>query len=228
VSFKVAVIDIHMGNLFSVQQACEHVGLEVEITSNAELINSADAVILPGVGAFGDAMQFLKAKGLDVTIKEVIAQGKPFFGICLGMQLLMSESEEFGKHKGLDIIKGKVVRFAGEQTRRIKVPQVGWNQILLSNNFRSNPQDCFCTDIKDGEYMYFVHSFYVIPQDKNVTAFETVYEDIRYSSGIVKDNIFAAQFHPEKSAQKGIKIYENWAKFIATNSLKKKESHVIS
>ncbi len=223
---RVAIIDINMGNLFSVKQACEHVGLSVVITSDPEVVKTADAVLLPGVGAFGDAMQFLQEKGLVKTIREVVAEGKPFFGICLGMQLLMSESDEFGKHKGLDIISGRVIRFP-EQTKtgsRIKVPQVGWNQVMM----KSSPERCFMSDLSEGEYMYFVHSFYVVPENKDVVAMETNYEGVQYCSAIVKNNIFAVQFHPEKSSDKGIKIYQNWAKFIAKNSLKEKESNVIS
>ncbi len=227
---KAVIIDINMGNLFSVKQACEHAGLEVVITSEPEKIKMSDAVILPGVGAFGDAMSFLREKNLITTIKEVIAEQKPFFGICLGMQLLMSESEEFGKHQGLDIIQGRVIRFAerNQTGTRVKVPQVGWNQVYMSETFKKDPQKCYLSDLSDGEYMYFVHSFYVVPKDNNVVAMETIYEGMRYCSGLVKDNIFAVQFHPEKSADKGIKIYKNWAKFIKNNSLRTKESNVIS
>ncbi len=229
-SRKVAIIDINMGNLFSVKQACEHAGLEVFITSEPEKIKTSDAVILPGVGAFGDAMDFLRERNLIKTIKEVIAQEKPFFGICLGMQLLMSESEEFGTHKGLDIIQGKVIRFTerSQLGTRIKVPQVGWNQVYLSETFKASIEKCYFDDLSDGEYMYFVHSFYVVPQNKNVVAMETIYEDVKYCSGLVSNNIFAVQFHPEKSADKGIKMYQNWAKFVVKNSLRAKESNVIS
>ncbi len=211
-----------MGNLFSIKQACAHVGLETFITSDAQEIKMADAVILPGVGAFGNAMEHLKEKDLIKTIHEVIAQGKPFFGICLGMQMLMSESEEFGRHKGLDIIPGRVIRFPsrGAKENVIKVPQVGWNQVYLADQFKLNPERSCWSDLANGEYMYFVHSYYVIPQNSNVVALETVYEDVKYCSGLVKNNIFATQFHPEKSADKGIKIYQNWAKLVEKSLIK--------
>ena len=188
---KAVIIDYGMGNLFSVKLACEKVGLEAVISNKPEDILVAAALILPGVGAFGDAMANLKKLGLIEPIKKCIDSGKPFLGVCLGMQLLMTESEEFGKHKGLDIIKGKVKKFpAGID----KVPQVGWNQIVPS-----------------GEYMYFVHSFYCVPEDKSIVLSQTNYAGLDYCSSLQKKNVFACQFHHEKSGKTGLTIYKNFA-----------------
>lgn len=211
---KVAIIDFQMGNLFSVFHACQHVGLEPSITSSASEIMCADGVILPGVGAFGDAAANIKQLGLDVVIKDYLASGRPFMGICLGLQILFSESEEFGSFKGLDIIKGCVRKFP-RWTRdvcQIKVPHIGWNKILPYNAeiWNNTPLQ----GIESGEYMYFVHSFYVQPEDKSISLSVTNYEGIEYCSGILKDNLFACQFHPEKSAQAGLQIYRNWSGII--------------
>lgn len=214
---KVAVIDYEMGNLFSVLHACEHVGLYPLVTSDASVIMKCDAIILPGVGAFGNAVDNLKRLDLIVPIKEFIKSRRPFMGICLGMQLLMSESEEFGYHKGLDVIRGTVVKFptAGKEQRTIKVPQVGWNRIYrpfqTSEEFwRNSP----FRGITNNEYMYFVHSFYTVPEDPRTALSYTDYEGTEYSSSILLDNVFACQFHPEKSALKGMKIYENFAAMV--------------
>jgi glutamine amidotransferase len=221
---KIAVVDYEMGNLFSVQRACEHVGLRPVVTSNAATIMKSDALILPGVGAFGDAMDNLSRLDMIAPIKDFIAGGKPFMGICLGLQLLMTESEEFGRHKGLDIIKGTVLKFqtAGQGQRTIKVPQVGWNRIYHSGvsgdtAWESSP----LKGIADNEFMYFVHSFYTVPDDARVVLSRTNYEGTEYSSSILKDNVFACQFHPEKSSSEGIKVYHNFASLVKQG----KESH---
>lgn len=163
------------------------------------------------MGAFGDAMKNLKNFDLVDLIGDFIISGRPFMGVCLGMQLLFSQSEEFGIHQGLDIIKGKVKKFSSN-SKKIKVPQIGWNKILQSENGKLWSNSPF-RRIQDGEFMYFVHSFYVIPENTDVTLSETVYEDIRYCSACFSDNVFATQFHPEKSAQEGIKIYRDWLKY---------------
>jgi glutamine amidotransferase len=174
----------------------------------------SDAMILPGVGAFSDAMNNLRKLDLVSSINEFIATGKPFMGICLGMQLLMTESEEFGNNKGLDIIKGSVVRFPTENSgnKRNKIPQVGWNQIFLpsfaSENFWDNSP---LQNIRNGEFMYFVHSYYPVPADTETVLSTTNYEGAQFCSSILWRNIFAVQYHPEKSASEGIRIYENWA-----------------
>lgn len=209
---KVAIIDYGMGNLFSVKQACEHAGLNAAISSEFSEILDADAVILSGVGAFGVAMHNLEKLELINPIKNFINSGKPFMGICLGMQLLMSVSEEFGYHKGLNVIKGSVVRFSDtKESNRIKVPQVGWNQIVRPGFIKEEIWNFApLRDINNGEVMYFVHSYYVVPEDPKLALSFTKYGDIEYCSSILYKNIFACQFHPEKSGREGLKIYKNW------------------
>ncbi len=211
---KVVIIDYQMSNLFSVQRACEYAGITPLISHKKDDIKNACGVILPGVGAFGDAMKSLEALNIVDAIKDFICSGKSFLGICLGLQLLMSDSDEFGYHKGLDIIKGSVTKFSSrtQEGATIKVPQVGWNQIFSP----SDKSDVFddqtlLKGVGQGEYMYFVHSYYVIPEDKGLVISETNYEGIKYCSSIQRDNIFAVQFHPEKSADQGLEIYKKWA-----------------
>lgn len=204
---KIAIIDYQLSNLFSVKHAFDYLKVDSQITSDKSVIASSDAAIIPGVGAFGNAMKNLKSLDLIDSIKDFIKGGKPFMGVCLGMQLLFSESEEFGIHKGLNIIEGKVVKFANKD-KKIKVPQIGWNQILKGNDWNTSP----LKDLEDGEFMYFVHSYFVVPKDSNVVLSETIYEDTQYCSSLLLDNVFATQFHPEKSGTKGIKIYKNWLK----------------
>lgn len=207
---KILIIDYKLGNLFSVNQALTNFGLNVKITSDPEDIKSADAVVLPGVGAFGDAMNNLHNLNLVNPILDFVGSGKPFLGICLGLQLLFTESEEFGLTRGLGLIKGQVRRF--HNTNRegdiTKVPQISWNQIhkVKGRSWNNTPLE----NIKDGEFMYFVHSFYVIP-DEPVGLSETNYDGQRYISSIIKNNIFACQFHPEKSANVGLSLYNAWA-----------------
>lgn len=209
----VAIIDYGMGNLFSIKQACEYVGLQPQVTSKAEEILKADCAILPGVGAFGDAVRNLKHLQLEGPIVNFIKSGKPFMGICLGMQLLFTESEEFGKHKGLDIIHGSVIRFPlmDKNGKKNKIPQVGWNRIYPDRNnslWHNSP----LSEITENSFMYFVHSYYCIPRDKRIVLSLTEYIDIEYCSSIMRKNVYASQFHPEKSAQDGLQIYRNWFK----------------
>jgi glutamine amidotransferase len=207
---KIVIVDYKLGNLFSVNQALTNIGLDVIITSNTVEIDSADALILPGVGAFSDAMTNLNELNLINPIKEFVATGKPFLGICLGLQLLFSESEEFGQNKGLGLVKGLVKRFynTNKEGEIRKVPQIAWNQIykINANSWMNTPLQ----DIKEGEFMYFVHSFYVVPEEA-VGLSETNYDGQSYISSIQKNNLFACQFHPEKSATEGLKIYNTWA-----------------
>jgi len=209
---RVVVIDYQMSNLFSVQNACNYVGMNAIITSDKNIIMKADAAILPGVGAFGNAMSNLKKLDLIGSIQEFIQMGKPFMGVCLGMQLLFTESEEFGYHKGLDIIKGKVKKFS--KSSGDKIPQIGWNKINKVKNDKTRWKASPLREIKDDEYAYFVHSYFVEPEDKDVVLSVTRYADIDYCSSIISGNIFATQFHPEKSGQEGIKIYKTWAELI--------------
>ena len=197
----IAIIDYGMGNLKNVQKGFEKVGYQAQITDDAEEILAADGVVLPGVGAFKDAMNNLEEANLVKVIQDVIEADKPFLGICLGLQLLFTESEEFGITPGLDIIEGRVVKFPDYLD--LKVPQIGWNQLNLK-------QDTKLYQGLDGEiYQYFVHSYYVAPQNKEVIATTTDY-GIEFVSSIAKDNIYAVQFHPEKSSQQGLQILKNF------------------
>jgi len=211
---KIVIVDYGLGNLFSVNQACQSVGLNVQISNSKYDILNADAIILPGVGAFIEAMNNLEKMDLVNSIREVVKGGKPFFGICLGMQLIFSKSEEFGSRNGLDFIPGVIKKFpAVINEQRIKVPQIAWNNIYsINSNWTATPLN----DVKQNEFMYFVHSYYVDPFSKESILSLTNYNGIEYCSAVMKDNIFATQFHPEKSAEKGINIYKNWG---ITNNL---------
>lgn len=207
---KIAIIDYQLSNLFSIKHAFNYLDVPSEITSSKLIISQADAAIIPGVGAFGDAMNNLRKFDLINVIKEFLLSGKPFMGVCLGMQLLFTTSEEFGTHQGLGIIKGEVKKFISKD-KLIKVPQIGWNQIVKAEKSWDNTP---LKNIESGEFMYFVHSYYVIPDNKSVILSETIYGDIKYCSSLQSGNVFATQFHPEKSGQKGIKIYQDWVKSI--------------
>ncbi|MFH0754970.1 MAG: imidazole glycerol phosphate synthase subunit HisH [Candidatus Omnitrophota bacterium] len=196
----IAVIDYGMGNLRSVQKALEHTGAKAIITASKEMILAADKLVLPGVGAMKPAMDRLQELGLIAPLKEFIADGKPFLGICLGYQLLFDSSTEGGQVKGLGILPGTVERFPST----VKVPQMGWNQ--LSNIQRNS---LMFKDVQEGEFVYFCHSFYVKPQDRAITATTTDY-GISYASSVCSDNIWGVQFHPEKSQAVGLKLLENF------------------
>jgi len=223
---QVAIVDFEMGNLFSVKRACEQVGLQASITASVGEVAAADAVILPGVGAFGDAMAALKRLGLVEVLREVAGSGKPLVGICLGMQLLMSESYEFGCHQGLGLIEGKVVRFEGPRTgsASLKVPQVGWNRIwkTATGGWDSSP----LAGLRDGEFMYFVHSFYAKPVDERVVVATSRYGHIEFCASLRRGNIFACQFHPERSGLEGLKIYRNLARQIQRRTVREAVPHV--
>lgn len=210
-NYKVGIIDYRMGNLFSVLRACEQAGLLPCLISDGQDLNKFDALILPGVGAFGEAMNNLKKLDLVEPIKAFIAGGKPFLGICLGLQLLLEESEEFGRHAGLGVFKGKVLRFPEIKKNgdRIKVPQVGWNQLHQPKADAARWEDSLLGGIPAGAYMYFVHSYYVRPEEQRVVCSTSIYEEFEFCSSLASGNVFACQFHPEKSAQKGLRIYQN-------------------
>lgn len=206
---KIVIIDYQLGNLFSVKQACDTVGINAEISSNREDILNADALILPGVGAFIEAMNNLKKFSLDTAIQNKVNGGTPIFGICLGQQLLFTESEEFGAGKGLDLISGIIKRFPETfEERKVKVPHIAWNTIFKLNQEWDNTA---LKDLSNNDFMYFIHSYYVKPSDDACILTQTNYDGIEFCSSILKNNIFATQFHPEKSADKGISIYKNWA-----------------
>ena len=215
---QVAIIDYGLGNLFSIDNACDRVGLKTIITSDVEVIRNADALILPGVGAFGDAMETLQEKKLTDAIYDFVKTGKPFLGICLGMQLMFSESEEFGSYKGLNLIPGKIVKFPEKNANGdfIRVPQIQWNQIY--KNDPSVWENSPLKGIQEGTYMHFVHSYYAIPEMKDTILTYSEYEGVRYASAVIKDNLVGIQYHPEKSSDEGIKVYQNWANFIKNKS----------
>jgi len=196
-----AIIDYESGNLRSISKALEAVGAKVEVTSSKKVISKAKGIVLPGVGAFHHGMKVLRKKGILSPIYAAINEGKPFLGICLGMQLLFSESKEHGFHKGLGVIKGRVKRFPS----RVKVPHLGWNQIDVVAKDNAG----ILAGVKKGQYFYFVHSYYVEPADKGIIAAKTFY-GIEFTSCIVKDNVWGVQFHPEKSSENGLKILENF------------------
>lgn len=202
--------------MFSVNSACNYFGLHSEITSDRDKILNARSAILPGVGAFSSAMEHLKSMELIPVINEFIEMGKPFMGICLGMQLLLTESEEFGVNKGLNIIHGSVKKFPhrNKQGERIKVPNIGWDSIKIVDNDLSNWYTSPLNGVNSGEFMYFVHSFYVIPEDSSTILTLTDYEGISFCSSLVYKNIFACQFHPEKSGREGLKIIKNFSRSI--------------
>jgi len=198
----VVVIDYGMGNLHSVGKALEEVGAKVKISSRPNDILRADKLVLPGVGAFKEAMQGLKKRDLIEPITQYIKKGQLFLGLCLGLQLLFEESEEGGRVKGLGILNGRVKKFSS----RLKIPHMGWNEI------RKKKANCpLLKNIPDKGYMYFVHSYYVAPADKSIIAATTNY-GIDFTSALWKDNIYAFQGHPEKSQKLGLKILENFVR----------------
>ncbi|HEX6175209.1 MAG TPA: imidazole glycerol phosphate synthase subunit HisH [Candidatus Binatia bacterium] len=204
----IAIIDYGMGNLRSVQKAFERVGYEAVVTREAGQIESARGVVLPGVGAFSACMENLGRFGLIEPICDIVRRKKPFLGICLGFQLLFSESEEFGRQKGLDLLPGKVVGFHSK--RGLKVPHMGWNTL------HKKKDSAFLEGVPSGEFVYFVHSFYVVPEDASVIATDTEYGSA-FVSSIATDTLFACQFHPEKSQEIGLRILSNFGRFVASN-----------
>ncbi len=227
---EVAIIDYGMGNLFSVQQACEHVGLRATITNSRPEIMNAAAVILPGVGSFGDAMETLERLDLVSALREVVASSKPFLGICLGMQLLMTESQEFGSHRGLGIVEGEVVHLevSTEDSRALKVPQVGWNQIHAAGSDHAPDgepgwKSPLLNGIANGEYMYFVHSFYPKPVNEEVAVSTTQYGHLEFCSSLRVGSVFACQCHPERSGPQGLRVYRNLAGLIGSAAIANSE-----
>jgi glutamine amidotransferase len=194
-----------MGNLRSVVKGFEKAGVVAEVTSDPRVVAGASAVVLPGVGAFGMAMEHLRAGGLDVAVTEAIAAGKPFMGICLGLQLLFEESEEFGPVRGLGVLPGKVVRFFPDGAPAgIKIPHMGWNALRLA---APTP---VLAGIPEGEYVYFVHSYYIAPTDPTIVATTTDFGGQPFASAVATGNLFACQFHPEKSGAMGLQMLKNF------------------
>lgn len=203
------IIDYGMGNLFSVLQAARHVGMDAHLTTDRDAVLRADIVILPGVGAFEDAMRHLRELEMVTAIREFAASGRPLMGVCLGQQLLMSESHEFGLHEGLDLIRGRVVRFEKPVGERgaMKVPQIGWNSIHAPPGI--GWEGTGLAGLSQGEEMYYVHSYYVEPDDPSIVLATSMYGGIRFCASMRSKNIFACQFHPERSGPAGLQIYRN-------------------
>jgi len=201
----IAVIDYGMGNLRSVEKALQVSGAKTKVTSSARDIARASKIVFPGVGSFGAAMKELKKLKLVAPLKDAIAEGKPFLGLCLGMQLLFERSEESPGVRGLGVLHGEVKRFRG---RKLKIPHMGWNNIVHGPWSMDHSMDIL-KGVPDGAYMYFVHSYYVKPKDKGVILTTTDY-GIKFASGVVKDNVFGLQFHPEKSQTVGLGILRNF------------------
>ena len=197
----IAIIDYDAGNIKSVEKAMILLGQEVTITGDREEILKADKVILPGVGAFGDAMENLRRTGLDRVIRETVEKGTPFLGICLGLQLLFERSDEAPGVDGLGILKGEIVRIP--EADGLKIPHMGWNSLHLEHDGR------LFRGIREGEYVYFVHSYYLKAEDENIVKASTEY-GVHIHASVEQDNVFACQFHPEKSSDAGIRILKNF------------------
>ena len=195
----VGIIDYGVGNLFSLRSSFAAIGAEAFVSSDAAQLAKADRLILPGVGAFGDAAQKLKDSGLDTFVKEQAASGKPLMGICLGMQLLFEKSYEYGEHEGLGLIRGQVVGMNGRLPAELKIPHMGWNALQLTKPARL---------LEEGSYVYFVHSFYAENCEDSIAAV-TDY-GIPITAAVEKDNIFGCQFHPEKSGNVGLEILKKF------------------
>ena len=207
---KIIIIDYKLGNLFSVKQACNSIGLNTKISSIREDILNADGLILPGVGAFNEAMYNLGSMGIIDAIKQRVKVDKiPLFGICLGMQLLFSESEEFKSSLGLNLIQGSIKRIPKNYKGiKMTVPHIAWNIIHKENiDWKYSP----FSNLSNQQYMYFIHSYYAKPNKDSYILSTTKYNDFTFCSAIIKNNIFATQFHPEKSGKKGLNIYKKWA-----------------
>lgn len=205
----IAIVDYGMGNLRSVEKALEKVGGKPLVTRDPEAVRSAQAVVLPGVGAFGACMENLRKYGLDKVVLDVIERGTPFFGICLGMQLLFEESEEFGPVHGLGVLPGRVVRFPASAER--PVPHMGWNQIRVCAEVPH------LRNVADGSFVYFVHSYYVVPANGEVVATTTEY-GVEFASAVHWKNIFATQYHPEKSQCVGLALLRNFVEAVVRGS----------
>lgn len=200
----IAIVDYGMGNLRSVSKAFDLQGYDVSVTRDPGVISSASGLVLPGVGAFGDCVRNLDEYGLTKPIKEFIDSGKPFLGICLGLQVLFEESEESPGARGFGVFKGKVVRFPDFKEERLKVPHMGWNQV----NIRKEAP--VLDGVPDNSWFYFVHSYYPAPEDGSIVSVTSDY-GLEFTAAVSKGNVFASQFHPEKSSDLGLKILRNFA-----------------
>lgn len=208
---EVVVIDYGVGNLLSVRRALEHCGASVRVTSDPKLILAAPKVVLPGVGAFKKGMEELGRRGLDVVVREVATNGVPLLGICLGMQMLLDESDEFGMTAGLGLISGRVISVptTSSDGHLQKIPHIGWNSLVLPRG-RKSWQQSLLHDIKPGSAVYFVHSFMANPSSIEHRIADCLYGDLPISAVIGQNNVFGCQFHPEKSGDVGLQVLKNF------------------
>ena len=204
----IAIVDYGMGNLRSVQKGFAQVGISAEVTRDPSVIARAPGVVLPGVGAFGACMENLRAYNLVDVVRRVVERGTPFLGICLGLQLLFEESEEFGPVQGLGVLRGRCVRFRERDDPDFRIPHMGWNRI------RKRQAPAALAGVDDGSFVYFVHSYYVEPADPGLIATVTDYGG-EFVSAVACDNLFACQFHPEKSQRVGLGILANFGAQVA-------------
>ena len=195
----VGIIDYGVGNLFSLQSSFAAIGQDVMVSSDPEILRKADHILLPGVGAFEDAVKKLRASGLDQMVYEAVKAGKPMMGICLGMQMLFEKSIEYGEHQGLGLLKGQVIPMAGLLPENLKVPHMGWNALQITN-----PHSKLLANTKEGDYVYFVHSYFATGCEESLAA-QTEYGQL-LTAAVEKDNVFGCQFHPEKSGEVGLDI----------------------
>ena len=216
---RIAIVDYGLGNLFSVERAFTAAGASASITSDPEALAAADGLVLPGVGAFGEGMQNLQRLGLAEEIRRLALEGKPTLGICLGMQLLMDESEELGQWRGLGLLPGRVIQFVAPAGERVKVPQIGWNTIeALGKDGDHRWDDTILDGIAPGSFVYFVHSYCVKIDEASDLLASTDYAGIRFCSVATRGNISGAQFHPEKSGDAGLRLIGNFLATIPTAS----------
>jgi glutamine amidotransferase len=210
-SKKIVIVDYGLGNLYSIEQACNQLGYSTIFSSNSKDILGASNLILPGVGSFEVAMKQLNDFNLIETLKNFVKTGKPLMGVCLGMQLLFDESDEFGNHHGLGIIKGKIVKFPEiVKNQKIRIPHIGWNKIFKSEMEWNNTP---LKNTNNESLMYFVHSYYAVPESNTNILTLSSYSGFEFCSSVKNDNVFGFQFHPEKSGKEGLIIYDNFLKF---------------
>lgn len=202
----IALIDYGVGNLFSLRSSFAMIGEEAVVTADSNVIHEAERVILPGVGAFGDAAEKLRKSGLAETIQREVRDGKPLMGICLGMQMLFEKSYEYGEHDGLGFLKGEIRPIAEQIPKELKIPQMGWNALLLQKPSR------ILADIQEGEYVYFVHSYSAVKCDDSLIA--TTEYGAELTACVEKENVMGCQFHPEKSGSVGLRILKTFCRMI--------------
>ncbi|HKR10061.1 MAG TPA: imidazole glycerol phosphate synthase subunit HisH [Gemmatimonadaceae bacterium] len=208
---RVAIVDLGMGNLHNVRRACAHVGIESALTTQPADILAADAVILPGVGAMPEAMRALESTGLGDAVRRTVADGKPLLGVCLGLQLLMSRGTEFNEHDGLGIFRGSVERFPRKTAdgQRLRVPHIGWAPIFPVSS--DGWQGTLLATTPVDSALYFVHSYRVIPEDNGIITAKARYAGIEFVAAVSSENVFACQFHPERSGPIGLRVYQQFA-----------------